>query len=124
MPYLPTPTLTVMKLGVRVGHPHSRHVWNDPESAAVCEGLAAGIPLRVTLEGEGVNLFQLDVAGAASAGEEEGGAGARQGSVVSGEGVKRRTVGVSPPQRAPSCMIGDRGDGWTFFVAAGFWPYT
>ena len=48
------------------------------------EGLAAGIPLRVSLEGKGANLFVLDVAGGTSAGRKEGGTGAHHGNAVRG----------------------------------------
>lgn len=48
------------------------------------EGLAAGIPLRVALEGEGASLFLLEVAGGTSAGSEEGGAEAHHGNAVRG----------------------------------------
>lgn len=51
---------------------------------AVREGLAAGIPLRVSLEGEGADLFLLDVAGGTSAGGKEGATAARHDNAVRG----------------------------------------
>lgn len=56
-----TRVVTFEYVGVRVREPHGHHVWTEPESAFAREGLAAGVPLRVALEGERAGRFLLDV---------------------------------------------------------------
>lgn len=77
--------------GVRVQHPHSRHIWTEPQSnsSSACDGLATGlVPLRVTLEGERASRFLLDV----SSSIEEGNGVSGGGSCGEGGGVACRDV--------------------------------
>ncbi|CAM9385138.1 unnamed protein product [Ectocarpus sp. 6 AP-2014] len=65
--------------GVRAQHPHSNHVWAEPQpsSSSARDGLATGaVPLRVTLEGERANRFLLDVSSSIEEGNGVGGGGA------------------------------------------------
>ncbi|CAM9986976.1 unnamed protein product, partial [Ectocarpus sp. 13 AM-2016] len=66
--------------GVRVQHPHSHHVWAEPQpsSPSARDGPATGaVPLRVTLEGERASRFLLDVSSSIEEGDGVGGGGSR-----------------------------------------------
>ncbi len=53
-------------------HPHSHDVWTEPDSASAREGMATGVPLRVSLEGERPKRFLLDVTSSIRQGSEGG----------------------------------------------------
>lgn len=47
--------------GVKICHPHSNHIWTDPESSIVRRGMSLGVPLEIKLEGRGAYRFLLRV---------------------------------------------------------------
>lgn len=102
--------------GVRIRHPHSQHVWAEPESSAARDGQATGLPLRVALEGDRADRFRLGVTSCIGT---DGGDGGSDISGTANKGVRcvRAFRSRSSPvpalsRRLVDYLVRSTGSGW------------